>query len=51
LTALGNLVYKNFITKNFTLFSIAILLFVVAIVLVVQAGKSLKSIDKEETGS
>ncbi len=51
LTALGNLIYKNFVAKNLTLFFIAILLFGVAIVLVVQAGKSLRSIDKEETRS
>jgi len=47
LTALGSLIYKNWITKNWTLFSIALLLLVVAFVLVFQAGKSLRRIGVE----
>ena len=41
LTALGNLIHKNFVAKNIPLFVIAILLFIVALFLVYQARKSL----------
>ncbi len=44
LTALGNLIYKNLVAKNIPLLLITVLLFVVAVVLVVQAGRSLKRI-------
>jgi carbon starvation protein len=47
LTALGNLIYKNIVAMNFTLVIITILLFAVAIVLVIHAGKSLRKIKQK----
>lgn len=47
LTALGFLIHKNFVARNVTLFLIAVLLFVVAVFLVLQAGKSLGRIGRE----
>ena len=44
LTALGSLIYKNLVAGNFSLLLITVLLFMVAVVLVVQAGRSLKRI-------
>ena len=44
LTALGNLIYKNLVAKNIPLFLVTSLLFVVAVVLVIQARTSLKKI-------
>jgi len=51
LTALGNLIYQNIVSKNYPLIFITILLFVVAIFLVVEAGKSLKRISNETTSN
>ncbi len=54
LTALGMMIHKNLVAKNVTLFLIAILLFVVAVFLVLQARKSLQKIvgqTKEATSS
>lgn len=51
LTALGFLIHKNFVTRNITLFLIAVLLFVVAVFLVLQAGKSLRRIGREAQGA
>ena len=44
LTALGNLIYKNLVAKNIPLFLVTSLLFLVAVVLVIQARTSLKKI-------
>jgi carbon starvation protein len=44
LSALGSLIYKNLVAVNLPLLLITVLLFVVAVVLVVQAGRSLKRI-------
>lgn len=44
LMALGNLIYKNVLSRNYPLFLIACLLLVIAVVLIVEAGKSLKRI-------
>jgi len=46
LTALGSLIYKNLTARNWTLFLIAILLFGIAILLVLQARKSLRRIKR-----
>jgi len=45
LTALGSMIYKNILTKNISLVLLSVLLFVVAIVLVLEAGKSLQKIN------
>jgi len=42
LTALGNLIYKNAVTKNWTLLVIGLLLMILAVFLVIQAVKSLR---------
>ena len=44
LTALGTLIYKNIVAKNIPLILLTILLFAVAVILVVEARKSLKRI-------
>ncbi len=44
LTALGSLIYKHLVAVNLPLLLVTVLLFVVAVVLVVQAGRSLKRI-------
>ncbi|MBA7605996.1 MAG: carbon starvation protein A [Calditrichaeota bacterium] len=44
LTALGSLIYKNLVAGNLPLMLVTVLLFVVAVVLVVQAVRSLKRI-------
>ena len=44
LSALGTLIFQHFKARNFTLFLITILLFIVAVFLVLQARKSLVSI-------
>lgn len=45
--ALGNLIYENFAAKNIILLVISILLFVLTIILISEAYKSLKRIDRQ----
>ena len=47
LTALGNLIYKNLMEINFPQLLVSILLFVIAVVLVIQASKSLRKISAQ----
>jgi carbon starvation protein len=48
LSALGNLIYKNIVARNYILIFFAVVLFVVAMVLVIEARKSLRGISGQE---
>jgi carbon starvation protein len=51
LMALGNLIYKNVQDRNYPLLSIAVLLFVLAVVLIAESSKSLRESGQKQKTS